>query len=110
MLDRYYKAAKKNKLKNIVRVCGDCPFVDPLIIDKMVKEFKDGNYDYISNTLNPTFPDGLDVEVFSFSTLQKAWLKSKNKIDREHVTRYIIQNKFFKKKNITFKKNLFFYV
>ena len=108
VLDRYYKAAKKNKLKNIVRVCGDCPFVDPLIIDKMVKEFKDGNYDYISNTLNPTFPDGLDVEVFSFSTLQKAWLKSKNKIDREHVTRYIIQNKIFKKKNITFKKDLSF--
>ena len=106
VLDRYYKAAKKFNAKTIVRICGDCPFVDPLIIDKLLLLLNDGDYDYVSNTIKRTFPDGLDVEVFSFDVLEKAWKLAKSKHEREHVTPYILKNKKFKKYNYVFKKDL----
>ena len=80
VLDRYYKAAKKFKADVIVRICADCPFIDPLIIDKILKVFETKSYDYISNTIKPTFPDGFDVEVFSFSVLQEIWRKAEDKM------------------------------
>ena len=82
VLSRFYRAALKNKATKIVRICGDCPFVDPKIIDKIISIFNKNNYDYISNTIKPTFPDGLDVEVFSFDALKKSWKKAKSKHDR----------------------------
>jgi glutamate-1-semialdehyde 2,1-aminomutase len=106
VLDRYYKAAKKFGGSTIIRICGDCPFVDYKIIDKILNIFKSKNFDYVSNTLKPTFPDGLDVEVFSFSVLEKAWKKAKTKLDREHVTQYIVKNSKFKKYNYFYKKDL----
>ena len=106
VLDRYFKAAKKFKADIIVRICGDSPFVDPLIIDKMLELFHNNNYDYVSNIIKPTFPDGFDVEVFSFSVLKEIWKKAKVKYDREHVTPFILKNKRFKKFNFTYKKNL----
>ena len=106
VLDRYYKTAKKFNANTIVRICGDCPFVDPVIIDKILLLFNNNEYDYISNIIKPTFPDGLDVEVFSFDILKKIWKKAKSKNDREHVTSYILKNKKFKKYNYEFKKDL----
>ncbi len=106
VLDRYYKAAIKNKASTIVRICGDCPFVDPNIIDKIIENFYQKKLDYASNTIIPTFPDGLDVEVFSFKLLKQAWTKAKTKHEREHVTPYMIKNKKIKKFNLRFKENL----
>ena len=83
VLDRYYKVAKKYGASTIVRICGDCPFIDPTIIDKILNLQNKKNYDYISNTIKPTFPDGLDVEVFKFDVLKEAWIKAKKKYDRE---------------------------
>ena len=106
VLDRFYSAANKYKADAIVRICGDCPFVDPNVIDKIVSIFKEKNYDYVSNTIDPTFPDGLDVEIFSFKILKEAWLKAKTKYDREHVTPYMMKNNNFKKYNFKYSKNL----
>ena len=106
VLDRFYKTALKYKGKIIVRICGDCPFIDPKLIDKLVNKIKHDKIDYISNTINPTYPDGLDVEVLTFNTLKKTWLKAKSKDDKEHVTRFIIKNKNFKKINYKFRKDL----
>ncbi len=106
VLDRYYKAAKKYKASIIVRICGDCPFIDPAIIDKILQLQNEKNYDYISNTIKPTFPDGLDVEAFKFEVLKEAWIKAKKKYDREHVTPFIINSKKFYKFNLKYKKNL----
>lgn len=101
VLARYYYAAKENNVDIIVRVTGDCPLIDPHLIDKMIDEFKKNKYDYISNTNPPTYPDGLDVEVFSFSALEKAFKEAKLSSEREHVTPYIWKNKqLFKTKNI----------
>jgi len=106
VLDRFYSAANKYKADAIVRICGDCPFVDPNVIDKIVSIFKEKNYDYVSNTIDPTFPDGLDVEIFSFKILKEAWLKAKTKYDREHVTPYMMNNNNFKRYNFKYSKNL----
>ena len=106
VLDRFYNTANKFKAKNVIRICGDCPFVDTTIVDNMVKLLKKGKFDYVSNTIKPTFPDGLDVEVFSFSVLKEIWKKAKKKYDREHVTPYILRSRKFKKFNYQYKKNL----
>jgi len=93
VLDRYYQAAKRSEADVIVRVTGDCPLVDPALIDDLVNFFLEGgDYDYASNIAPPTFPDGLDVEVFSFTALERAWIESKLISEREHVTPYIRNN------------------
>lgn len=106
VLDRYYKAAKKFKATTIIRICGDCPFVDANIVDKLLNILKIKKLDYISNTIKPTFPDGLDVEIFSFKVLEETWKKAKLSKDKEHVTQYIIRNNKFKKYNYLYKKDL----
>jgi len=92
VLDRFYCCAKKFNAKNIVRITGDCPLIDPMIIDEVIALFKKNKLDYASNVLPPTFPDGLDVEVFSFNALAKAWKEATLKSEREHVTPYIWKN------------------
>lgn len=93
VLKRYYQAAKKFHVDNIVRITADCPLIDPVIIDKYIKVFSENKYDYVSN-VNPkrTFPRGLDVEVFSFKALKKAHLEAKKPYEKEHVTPYIWEN------------------
>ena len=108
VLDRYYKAAKKFKAKIIVRICGDCPLTDPNVIDNIIRCYKNNDFDYVSNTIEPTFPDGLDVEVFNFDILKKTWKEAKNDKERENVTQYILQKSKFRKKNIAYKKDLSF--
>jgi glutamate-1-semialdehyde 2,1-aminomutase len=102
VLDRFYKAAKKFKGENIVRITGDCPLIDPKIIDDVISNFFSNNVDYASNTNPPTFPDGFDVEVFKFSTLKEAHIKARQSTEREHVTPFIINNKKFKKFNLKY--------
>lgn len=108
VLDRYYKAAEKHKVKDIVRITGDCSFIDPVIIDKVAGVYKKNkrNVDYVSNVHPATFPDGMDVEVFSFKALEKTWRSASLSSEREHVTSYIVNHpKIFHTKNISYKKN-----
>lgn len=92
VLDRYYQAAKEFEADIIVRITADCPLIDSEIIDKTVEFFLKGDFDYVSNTVKPTFPDGLDVEVFSFGALKEAWENATKLSEREHVTPYIRRN------------------
>ena len=89
VLDRFYQAAKLFNLKHIVRITADCPLVDPRIIDDVICHYFKSGADYCSNTLDETFPDGEDIEVFSFGALTHAWGKASLLSDREHVTSYI---------------------
>lgn len=101
VLDRFYQIAKIIQPDNIVRITSDCPVIDPKVIDLVISEYEKNNVDYASNALNPTFPDGLDVEVFSFRSLEKAYFEAKLYSEREHVTPYINKNKhIFKVINI----------
>ncbi len=89
VLDRYYKCAIEFDADPIIRITGDCPLIDPNIIKKMLNLYTKGDYDYLTNTFPPTFPDGLDVEIFSFKTLEKLVKKAKLPSEKEHVTSYI---------------------
>lgn len=92
VLDRYYQAAFQFSGEIIVRLTGDCPLLDPHVIDQVVMAFKEKPYDYVSNTLTVTYPDGLDTEVFSFEVLQRAWREARLPSEREHVTPYIYKH------------------
>ncbi len=108
VLDRYYKAALKYKADVIVRITADDPFKDAKVIGDVINAFNSGDgYDYASNTLDPTYPEGIDVEVFSFDALQTAWEKADKSSEREHVTPYIWKNRErFKVFSLKYAKNL----
>ncbi len=89
VLDRYYQAAKQYKVNHIVRITSDCPVIDPQVVDKVVHTYFKEKVDYCSNTLTESYPDGEDVETFSFAALEKAWQEAKLPSEREHVTPYI---------------------
>ncbi|HLO38741.1 MAG TPA: hypothetical protein VK173_09625, partial [Lacibacter sp.] len=92
VLDRYYRAVKDEKPDYVVRITSDCPLVDAEIIDAVIDNCIQQNADYCSNTLEPTFPDGMDVEVFRFQALETAWKEAVLQSDREHVTPFIWRN------------------
>lgn len=89
VLDRFYRAAEPFAPSHVVRLTGDCPFTDPSIIDAITRFAVNGNYDYASNSIRPTFPDGLDVEVATFEALQTAWREATTRSDREHVMPFL---------------------
>ncbi len=93
VLSRYYEAATKFEADIVVRVTSDCPLIDPAIVDRVIKYYKDeGNYDYVSNTLIRTYPRGMDTEVFSFKVLEEVYLNAQEISEREHVTPFIYKN------------------
>lgn len=109
VLSRYYKSAEKYKADNIVRITSDCPLIDTNLIIKMIKYFKNINYDYLSNTLpeeNKTFPDGSDIEIFKFSSMKKMIKLNLTRAEKEHVTNRFWSSKMFKNKLYKSKKDL----
>lgn len=91
VLDRFYHAALQYDTEHVVRLTGDCPLCDPFLIDYAITFHMKGSFDYTSNTLEPTYPDGLDVEVCRFTCLEQAWRETKLPSDREHVMPFIHQ-------------------
>lgn len=92
VLDRFYQVGNMYKPEHVVRLTGDCPLIDPIVIDKVIQTHTEGKHDYTSNTIEPTYPDGLDVEIFSWPSLQRVWQDAKLPSQREHVTLYINQH------------------
>ncbi len=84
----------------IVRITGDCPLIDPEVIDRVIGAFLSDDCDYASNTLVCTYPDGLDTEVFSFAALEIAWRDARRVADREHVTPYLRTSRHFRLHNV----------
>ena len=107
VLDRFYQCAKKFGIDDIIRITSDNPLIDPNIIDMIINEYKNKEYDFVTNTLDRTFPYGTEVEVFSFQSLEKAWKNAKKPSEREHVTPFIRnpKNKFILK-NIEYQENI----
>lgn len=92
VLDRFYQAVAGKKADYIVRLTSDCPLIDPALIDRIIEYTITKNLDYCSNTLTPTYPDGQDVEVFTYQALEYAWKTATLESEREHVTPYIWKN------------------
>ena len=92
VLDRYYQAARKFNADAIVRITSDCPLIDPIIVDKVVNYYKDNieKIDYVNTA--PSFPEGVDTEVFGFDALEIAWKDAKKNYEREHASIYMHEN------------------
>jgi spore coat polysaccharide biosynthesis protein SpsF len=86
VLERYVRVIDEFKPDTVVRLTGDCPLTSPAVIDKVIAEFQQADVDYASNTLEPTYPDGLDVEVIRASVLQAYSSLCNDSAEREHVT------------------------
>ena len=89
VLDRYYHTANTHNAEAITRVTADCPLLDPQVADNVIERFLQTKVDYCSNIRPPTYPDGLDVEVFTAQALETSWRDASLESDREHVTTYI---------------------
>lgn len=96
VLDRFYQAIVGKHADYVVRLTSDCPLIDADLIDRIIEYTVEKKLDYCSNTLDPTYPDGQDVEVFRFSALEKAWRDARLNSEREHVTPYIWKNSSYK--------------
>ncbi|MBT2131515.1 cytidylyltransferase domain-containing protein [Aliiroseovarius lamellibrachiae] len=92
VLDRYMTAADQFGAQTIVRITSDCPFFDPDILDQMLAAFDHDGPDYMSNTIDPHLPRGLDAEVFTIDALRRAHNSATAPHEREHVTPYIYQH------------------
>ena len=93
VLDRYYQCGKMHSISTIVRIPADKPLIDPEIVDNIIKIFKSNTYDYVTTFLPPTFPNGTEVEVFSFEALEDSWKNAELPSEKEHVTPYIYNHK-----------------
>ena len=93
-LDRHYQAAKYFDIDVFAKTTSDCCLIDSRVIDEGIELYfsKSPDCDYVSNICPPTFPDGLDIEVFNFSTLEKTWELAKSDFDKEHTTTFIRNN------------------
>lgn len=89
VLERFHQAAGRFGVETIVRVTPDCPLLDPQVMDQVIELYRSGEYDYASNTVRCSYPDGLDVEVFSRAALEKAHREARLASEREHVTLYM---------------------
>ena len=103
VLKRYYDANKKFNADIIVRITGDSVLIDHKLVDKVINLFLKNKVDYASNCQPVSFPDGLDIEVFSKKCLEQSYKLVKNKYDKEHVTSFIRTSDKFKRVN--FKNN-----
>ena len=100
LLSRYLGAANANNADYIIRITADCPFIDPDIIDDMIKKILSTKLDFITNVLPPSWPDGLDVNIFSMKTLLKTNKDAKLNSDKEHVVPWMWKNSNLKNKNM----------
>lgn len=93
VLDRFYQCAKKHEADVVIRVTCDCPFLDSNVIGEVIKLREMTNAHYCSNVDPPTWPDGLDVECFTFRALEDAWREATRPSDRNCVTQFITRNR-----------------
>lgn len=97
LLGSFIECAEQNGLDTIVRICGDSPLIEPSQIDRLLEEFEQGDYDYLSIKTrdgNPIILSGwgLAVEVISLEAFKKARMLASDKISLEHVTPFIYKN------------------
>lgn len=96
VLDRYLVAARQAQADVVVRITGDCPLIDPGLVDQAIAQFRMENLDYLSNGAPASYPDGLDTEVFTLQALERAGHESQDPFEHEHVTPYLRKPGLFK--------------
>jgi glutamate-1-semialdehyde 2,1-aminomutase len=101
VLNRFYESAKSLKADVVVRITGDCPLIDSTLVDECIQGYQNSKVDYFSNVDPATYPDGLDIEVMSFKSIQRANNETDSEFDREHVTPYIRNSDSFSKASMS---------
>ena len=95
VLDRYYQVALQLQAQVVVRITGDCPLIDPGLIDEAIAIFQESRVDFLANRLPPpfhrSFPIGLDIEMCTFAALERAWHEADQMFEREHVMPYLYE-------------------
>jgi len=99
VLDRFYQAARQSQPETVVRITGDCPIIDPQLVDELLELYNQHNADYVGMGDPATFPDGLGAEVFSFSSLELTQDHARRLFDREHVTPFMRTDDQFRRIN-----------
>jgi spore coat polysaccharide biosynthesis protein SpsF len=108
VLERYFLAAQEWKADAVVRITSDCPLIDPVEINKLIEYYIDhvGKYDYVSHSLERSYPAGMEAEIFSFEVLEKANQEAKSGPEREHVTLYFRERpEVFRLANLAYKED-----
>lgn len=101
VLDRVLQAARAAEADLIVETTGDCPLIDPAVIDTVLAAFLAGGTDYAANILPPTWPRGMDVQVFPRAVLERVAQLTDDPADREHVSLYIYEHpEIFRLRNV----------
>lgn len=101
VLDRFYQAARPYAPAVVVRITGDCPLIDPAVVDRVVAALDTPGVDYASNIGPPSYPDGLDAEAFTFLALERAAREARRPPEREHVTPFIRESGVFSVVNVS---------
>lgn len=108
VLERVYKTAKKFKSKNILFITSDCPIFDLDIANQMMEIFNRNDCDFVNNNHFRSYPDGMDIQIFSFDALKKSFFRAKTRLEKEHVTLYMRKNmKKFKVINLISSNKLY---
>tara|TARA_B100000700_G_scaffold326061_1_gene436540 strand:- start:561 stop:1304 length:744 start_codon:yes stop_codon:yes gene_type:complete len=106
VLSRIYQCCKAYDISSIIRINGDCPFIDPSLIDELILNHFSNDYDYTSNILEDSFPVGMHIEIIKKAAIFKANFQASLDIEREHVTPYIYNNpNIFKLNSVVSIKN-----
>lgn len=108
VFQRVLQAHEKFETDIIVELTGDCPFIEPRLIDEAIEFYLNNDYDYVSNSIKSTFPVGMSIQVYSLKALQEVSKKELTSMDIEHVTPEFYTTKRFKTYNIEAPKNLYF--
>ncbi len=90
--DRIYQAAQAHRPAHVLKLAGDSPLTDPGVLDGLVRFHVDGGFDYSTNGMEPTWPDGLDGEVFTFDCLERVWREATQSSEREHLVPYFLRH------------------
>ena len=107
VLERFYRAALFSSADTVIRITADCPLLDPKVSFETLDLFLRKKSDYVSNVHPPTYPDGMDTEVFTFGSLEIVYKSANKDYQKEHVTPYIYENPdVFKIYNHQSKKDL----
>jgi len=117
VLERYRHAGEELGCDAVVRITGDCPLIDPVLVDRTVSLYAEGGYDYVGLATGAgaarldggRFPTGFDAECFSTGALEKAWREAVEPSDREHVTPYLWRTGLFRTARLRGERDLAHY-
>ena len=92
VLQRYHGAALAHNADAVVRITSDCPLIDPSVVDRVVHEFLEREPDYAANIMDRTWPRGLDTEIMTVATLDRAFREADLPYEQIHVTPYVYRH------------------